>query len=83
MSHLDSLRALLTGVKEHAELEEDSIEKANEILYNVWIREKKAIEEKFKNLRDYERRHHDTLKALGEDVFRLDPNDFNVIMRGS
>ena len=79
----DERRELLTGVKEHVELEEGSIERANEILNNVWIRENKAIQELLKKLRDDERRHHDTLKKLSEKTFfRLDPNDFTVIMRG-
>jgi len=80
----DEKRELLTGVKEHVELEEGSIRRADEILNNVWIRENKAVEELIKKLRDDEKRHHDTLKKLSEKTFfRLDPNDFTVIMRGS
>jgi len=79
----DEKRELLTGVKEHVELEEGSIRRADEILKNVWIRENKAIQELIKKLRDDEKRHHDTLKKLSEKTFfRLDPNDFTVIMRG-
>ena len=37
-----------------------------------------------RKLRDDEKRHHDTLKKLSEKTFfRLDPNDFTVIMRGT
>ena len=80
----DERKGLLTGVKEHVELEEGSIERADEILNNVWIRENKAIGELIKKLRDDEKRHHDTLKKLSEKTFfRLDPNDFTVIMRGT
>ena len=79
----DERKELLTGVKEHVELEKGSIERADEILKNVWIRENKAIQELIKKLRDDEKRHHDTLKKLSEKTFfRLDPNDFTVIMRG-
>jgi rubrerythrin len=79
----DERRELLTGVKEHVVLEEGSIERADEILNNVWIRENKAIQELIKKLRDDEKRHHDTLRKLSEKTFfRLDPNDFTVIMRG-
>ncbi len=80
----DERKELLTGVKEHVELEKGSIERADEILKNVWIRENKAIQELIKKLRDDEKRHHDTLKKLSEKTFfRLDPYDFTVIMRGS
>lgn len=80
----DERRELLTGVREHVELEEGSIERANKILQNVWIRENKAVGELLKKLRDDERRHHDALKKLSEKTFfRLDPQDFTVIMRGT
>jgi rubrerythrin len=80
----DERRELLTGVREHVELEEGSIERANKILQNVWIRENKAVGELLKKLRDDEKRHHDALKKLSEKTFfRLDPQDFTVIMRGT
>ena len=80
----DERRELLTGVREHVELEEGSIRRANEMLKNVWIRENKAVSELIGKLRDDERRHHDALKKLSEKTFfRLDPNDFTVIMRGT
>ena len=74
---------LIEGLREHMEMEEDSIDRANEILKNVWIKENKALEEMIKKLRDDERRHHETLKKLAEKTFfRFDPRDFTVIMRG-
>ena len=79
----DERKELLTGVREHVELEEGSIERANKMLQNVWIRENKAVGELIKKLRDDERRHHEALKKLSEKTFfRLDPQDFTVIMRG-
>lgn len=76
-------RDLIRGLKEHVELEEGSIKRADRILKNVWIMENKAVGELIKKLRDDEKRHHEALKKLSEKTFfRLDPGDFAVIMRG-
>jgi rubrerythrin len=75
---------LIRGLEEHVELEEGSIQRAEQILDNVWIQENKAVGELIKKLRDDEKRHHETLKRLSKKTFfRLDPRDFGVIMRGT
>ena len=74
---------LIGGLRDHVELEKGSIDRANEMLKNVWISENQALSEMIKKLRDDERRHHETLKKLSEKpFFRFDPRDFTVIMRG-
>ncbi len=70
-------------MREHVELEAGSIERANRMLRNVWVRENRGLEEMLRKLRDDERRHHETLKRLAEKpFFRFDPRDFVVVMRG-
>ena len=74
---------LISGLRDHVELEKRSIDRANEMLKNVWISENQALSEMIKKLRDDERRHHETLRKLSEKpFFRFDPRDFTVIMRG-
>jgi rubrerythrin len=74
---------LIKGLREHVDLEEGSIKRANDILNNVWIRENQAVGELIKKLRDDEKLHHEALKRLSEKTFfRLDPQDFGVILRG-
>jgi rubrerythrin len=53
---------LLTGLKQHIELEIDAIDKANKILRNVWIRETKGLSELIKKWRNEEKEHHTMLK---------------------
>lgn len=74
---------LIKGLKEHMELEEDSIKRANTMLKSVWISENQALKVLIEKLRDDERRHHNSLKKLSENpFFRIDPRDFTVIIRG-
>ena len=74
---------MIRGLSEHVKLEEGSINRATKLLGNIWIRENKAVEELIKKLRDDERRHHDALMRLSKKTFfRLDPEDFGVILRG-
>jgi len=56
--------ALLAGMEEHLRLEEESIERDNKILRNIWIRENKALTELIRSMRDDEKRHHQALKRL-------------------
>lgn len=73
---------LKEGLREHLELERGSIERANEILKNIWIRENKAVTELIKKLRDDERRHTEALRKLADKTFfRWDPNDMTLIFR--
>lgn len=73
---------LKEGLREHVKLEEGSIERANEILKNIWIRENKAVAELIKKLRDDERRHTETLRKLaGKRFFRWDPEDMTLLFR--
>lgn len=74
---------LVEGLREHVDLEAASIERADRMLRNVWVRENRGLEELLRKLRDDERRHHETLKRLAEKpFFRFDPRDFVVVMRG-
>jgi rubrerythrin len=75
--------ALIKGLKEHAELEEDSIKRANTMLKSVWIYDNQALKVLIEKLRDDEKRHHNALKKLSEKpFFRIDSRDFTVIIRG-
>ena len=74
---------IIGGLRDHVELEKGSIDRANEMLKNVWISENQALSEMIKKLRDDERSHHETLRKLTEKpFFRFDPQDLMVIMRG-
>lgn len=71
-------------LREHVELEQGSITRANDILKNVWIRENKAAEELIKKLRDDEKRHTAALRKLADKTFfRLAPNDLTLVFRDS
>lgn len=72
-------KELIEGLQRHVDLEKGSIERANKILKNVWIRETKGLEQLIKRLRDDEREHHKTLKKLtGRAFFREDPFEFGM-----
>jgi rubrerythrin len=74
---------LIKGLKEHMELEEDSIKRANRILRSNLISENKALKALLEKLRDDEKHHHTALKKLSEKpFFQIDPNDFTVIFQG-
>ena len=74
---------LLKGLKEHMELEEDSVKRANKLLKSNLINMNKVLKALIEKLRDDEKRHHDALKKLSEKpFFHIDPNDFTVIFQG-
>jgi rubrerythrin len=74
---------LLKGLKEHMELEKDSVKRANKLLKSNLISENKALKALLEKLRDDEKRHHNALKKLSEKpFFQIDPNDFTVIFQG-
>ncbi len=74
---------LLKGLKEHMELEEDSVKRANKLLKSNLISMNKALKALIEKLRDDEKRHHNALKKLSEKpFFQIDPNDFTVIFQG-
>jgi rubrerythrin len=54
---------------EHVELEKGSIDRANNMLKNVWIRENKALTELIEKLRDDEKRHTEALRKLADKTF--------------
>ena len=70
-------------LKEHVELEKGSIDRANNILKNVWIRENKAVKELIEKLRDDEKRHTEALRKLTDKTFfRWDGmHDFIIPLR--
>lgn len=68
---------LIEGLKHHMEIERESIDRADRILKNVWIRETKGLNELIKRLRDDEREHHKALQKLStKHFFRQDPFEF-------
>lgn len=72
---------LLEGLLRHVELEKESIERANKILKNVWIRETKGLSDLIKKLRNDEREHHKALQKLaGRPFFREDPFEFGMFI---
>jgi rubrerythrin len=74
---------LVQGLKDHIEMEEGAIQRAEILLKNVWIRENKALSELIKKLRDDEKHHTAALKKLSEKpFFRFRPGDFTVVFRG-
>ena len=74
---------IIKGVREHMQLEEDSVKRANKMLQSVWIRENKALKALIERLRDDEKRHHNALKKLAEKpFFRIDPMDYTVVFQG-
>jgi len=80
----DVLRAekaeILKGLQRHVELEKESIDTANKLLRNVWIRETSGLNELIKRLRDDEEEHHKTLKKLAESTFfRIDSMGFATL----
>lgn len=75
-------RELTEQLQRHIELEEDAVERANNILKNVWIRENKALSELIKRLRKDEREHHKTLKNLTrKEFFRVAYGDLYGMFR--
>lgn len=74
---------LLKGLREHMQLEEDSVKRANKLLRSSLISENKALRALIEKLRDDEKRHHQALRKLSEKpFFRIDPRDFTVIFQG-
>ena len=68
---------LVEGLKRHMEIEKESIDRADRILKNVWIRETKGLNDLIKRLRDDEREHHKALQKLStRHFFRQDPFEF-------
>ena len=65
-------------LRQHIALEKESIDRANMILKNVWIRETQGLKELIEKLKEDEKTHHEALKKLAEkaffrqDFFRLD-----------
>ena len=75
-------RELIEELQQHIELEKDSIERADQILKNVWIRENKGLSELIKKLRRDERDHHKTLRKLArKEFFRVAYGDLYGIFR--
>jgi rubrerythrin len=73
---------ILTGLKQHIELEKEAIDKANKILGNVWIRETKGLSELIKKWRNEEKEHHTMLKQMvGKTFFRIDEFDFAAVFK--
>ena len=78
----DKKEELIEGLQRHIELEQGSIDRANEMLKNVWIKETQGLKELIEKLRNDEKRHHKALKKLAEKAFfRLDPNEMVAIFR--
>ncbi|MDQ1280543.1 MAG: hypothetical protein QG670_1806 [Thermoproteota archaeon] len=64
---------ILRGMQHHVELEKESIDAANKMLKNGWIREIGGLSELIKKLRDDEIEHHRIAKKLAESAFfRID-----------
>ena len=76
-------RDLREKLKEHVELEKGSIDRANKMLKNVWIKENKAVKELIEKLRDDEKRHTEALRKLtNKTFFRWDGmHDFINVLR--
>ena len=76
-----NLREKLT---EHEKLEKGSIDRANNLLKNIWIRENKALKELVTKLRDDEKRHTAALRKLADKTFfRWDPDDMTLPFRAT
>jgi len=60
---------LTEGLQRHIALEKDSIERANKILKNIWVRENKGLNELIRKLRNDEKEHHKALKNLAKKEF--------------
>ena len=72
------------NIKKHITLESDSINRSNQILNNIWIRENEVLKQLITDLKNDEKRHHTALLKLSEKkFFRWDPNDFTVILHGT
>jgi len=55
--------------KKHLELEQDSINKGDELLKFSWLRDNKGLSSLIESWRDDEKRHHKFLKELSEKSF--------------
>ncbi|MBN1682847.1 hypothetical protein JW865_04770 [Candidatus Bathyarchaeota archaeon] len=71
-----------TNLKKHLELEEDSINRGDNLLKFNWLRENKGLASLIESWRDDEKRHHKFLKELSEKPFILiNSNDFASVFR--
>ena len=62
-------------LKPHHDLEEGAIDRLNTVLKNPWIKQNKGLTALIKNMRNDEKRHHDSLENLIDKTFaRLDPD---------
>lgn len=75
-------KELTEELQRHIELEKESIDKANKMLKNVWIRENKALSELIKKLRRNGKEHHQALKNLvRKEFFRVAYGDLYRLFR--
>jgi rubrerythrin len=75
---------LMTGLKQHMDLEKEAIERGNKILRNVWIQETKGLNELIKKWRNDEKEHHTMLKKLvGKTFFRIGDFDFSAALKST
>lgn len=75
-------KELTEELQRHIELEKESIDRANKMLKNVWIRENKALSELIKKLRRDEKEHHQALKNLArKEFFRVAYGDLYGLFR--
>ena len=62
------------SLKPHHDLEEGAIERLNTLLKNPWIKQNEGLTALIKNMRNDEKRHHDSLENLIEKTFtQVDP----------
>jgi len=75
-------RELSKNLKNHLELEKESIEIANRVLGYGWIRENRGLSELIKSWRDDEKRHHKAQKQLSKKTyFRISDYDGVALFR--
>ncbi|UCD73537.1 MAG: hypothetical protein JSW01_02535 [Candidatus Bathyarchaeota archaeon] len=73
---------LKRGLRRHLELEKDSIDIANRILSEGWIKESEGLVELIKSWKNDEIRHHRLLRELSEKTyFRLNELDWIAVFR--
>lgn len=73
---------LIVGLEHHMRLEEESIDRLNEISRNAWIREVPGLRDLVGKFRDEEREHHAFLRKLaGKRFVRDDPLDLFTAYR--
>ncbi|MDQ1281043.1 MAG: Rubrerythrin protein [Thermoproteota archaeon] len=75
-------RSLKINLKEHLELERESIYKGNELLDYKWLTEREGLRLLIKNWRDDELKHHKFLKGLSEKSYiPISSDDFVAVLR--